>query len=98
MDPRSGPGNLRWDGLGGTGRFDAGFGRLLPVPANDLRSGPARAPAIISLHLAVDLQRSAFDCLRLHWFVSLCQLPVAAASRYVSCAQVERAGASPGLP
>src|ERR1035438_4358952 len=49
--------------MGGTGRGDAGVGRVVPLFERDLRATEVGTRCFLPLYLAAFLQRSAFDCL-----------------------------------
>src|SRR5260370_18532618 len=56
-------GRLRWAGMGGAWRGDAGVGRVVSVFERCLWSAEVGASGFLSIYLATLIQRSAFDCL-----------------------------------
>ena len=88
--------DLRRTGLGGTGRGDAGVGRVLPVSAGDLRSAKIGTAGFLSFYLATFVQRSAFDCVGGRGTVAVCGFFLAGSGARVVDAHLERASALAG--
>ena len=92
MDIRRAACDVRRTGVGRTWRRVAGVGRLVPLLERNLWPEQTRQVHLVFIHLAIDLQRAAFDCVGLHRTVAIRQLYLARPGPYIFFAGHKRAG------